>query len=53
MAIGLVLLHIHGVVALGEDGGVVIAVLDLDVDKDAGAQRGAALVHRHHLQHCK
>ena len=53
MAVGLVLLHVHGVVALGEDGGVVIAVLDVHVDEDAGAQRGAALVHRHHLQHYK
>lgn len=51
MAVGLVLLHIHGVVALGKDGGVVIAVLDVDVEEDAGAERFAALVDCHHLKH--
>ena len=51
MAVRLVLLHIHGVVAFGKDGGVVIAVLDVDVEEDAGAQRLAALVNCHHLQH--
>lgn len=51
VAVGLVLLHIHGVVALGKDGGVVIAVLDVDVEEDAGAERFAALVDCHHLKH--
>lgn len=51
MAVGFVLLHVHGVVPLGEDGGVVIAVLDVDVEEDAGAQRLAALVDCHHLEH--
>ena len=50
-AVGFVLLYVHGVVPLGEDGGVVIAVLDVDVEEDAGAQRLAALVDCHHLEH--
>lgn len=51
MSVRLVLLYINSVVALGKDGGIVIAVLDVDVEEDAGAQRRAALVHRHYLQH--
>ena len=51
MAVGLVLLHVHGVVALGEDGGVVVAVLDVDVEQNTGAECGAALVHRNYFKH--
>ena len=38
MTIRLVLLDINSVIALGEDGSVVIAVLDVDVDKNTGAE---------------
>ena len=36
MTVGLVLLHIDGVVPLGEYRGVVVGVLDVDVEEDAG-----------------
>ena len=38
MTIRLVLLDINSVIAFGEDGSVVIAVLDVDVDKNTGAE---------------
>ena len=38
MTIRLVFLDINCVIALGEDGGVVIAVLDVNVDKNTGAE---------------
>ena len=36
VAVRLVLLHVHGVVPLGEYRGVVVGVLDVDVEEDAG-----------------
>ena len=51
MAVGLVLLHEHRVVALGEEGRVVVGVLDDDVDQDAGGEQGRAVVTGLHLQH--
>ena len=47
----LVLLHVHRVVPLGEDRGVVVRILDVDVDEDAGGEDRGAMVHRLDLQH--
>ena len=38
MTIRLVFLDINSVIALGKDGGVVITVLDVDIDQNTGAQ---------------
>jgi hypothetical protein len=51
--VGLVLLHEHGVVALGEEGRVVVGVLNEDVDEDAGGEQRRTKVPGLHLQHCK
>ena len=44
MAVGFVLLDVDSVVALGEDGSVVIDILDVDVQQDAGRQGWSSLV---------
>ena len=46
-----VLLHVDGVVALGKDGRVVVGVLDVHVDEDAGGEDRGALVDGLHLEH--
>ncbi len=51
VSVGLVLLHEHGVVALGEDGRVVVGVLNEDVDEDAGGEQRRPKVPCLHLQH--
>ncbi len=51
MSVGLVLLHEHGVVALGEEGRVVVGVLYEDVDEDAGGEQRCTKVPGLHLQH--
>ena len=53
VTVGLVLLHVHGVVPLGEYRGVVVGVLDVDVEEDAGWERRRALVGGLDLQDCK
>ena len=50
MTIRLVLLDINSVIALGEDGSVVIAVLDVDVDKNTRAETWWSLIRRLYLQ---
>ncbi len=51
MSVGLVLLHEHGVVALGEEGRVVVGVLYENVDEDAGGEQRRPKVPGLHLQH--
>ncbi len=51
MSVWLVLLHEHGVVALGEEGRVVVGVLNEDVDEDAGGEQRRSKVSGLHLQH--
>ncbi len=53
MSVGLVLLHEHGVVALGEEGRVVVGVLYENVHEDAGGEQRRTKVPGLHLQHCK
>ncbi len=51
VSVGLVLLHEHGVVTLGEEGRVVVGVLNEDVDEDAGGEQRRPKVPGLHLQH--
>ena len=51
VAVRLVFLHVHRVVALSKDWRVIISIFYVDVDKDAGRQNWAALVHCLDLQH--
>ena len=50
VSVRFVLLHVDGVVALGEDGGVVIDILDVDVQQNARRQRWSSLVFGLHFQ---
>ena len=51
VTIRLVFLDINSVIALGKDGGVVITVLDVDIDQNTGAQTWWTLIQSLHLQH--
>ena len=51
MSVWLVLLHVDSVVPLREDGGVVVDILDVDVQQNAGRQRGSSLVFGLDFQH--
>ena len=51
MAIRPILLHIYRVVALGKDGGVVVGVLNVDVDEHARGEDRGALVDCLDLKH--
>ena len=51
MSVGLVLLDVDSVVPLREDGSVVVDILDVDVQQDAGRQGGSSLVLGLDFQH--
>ena len=51
MAIRPILLHINRVVAFGKDGGVVIRVLNIDVDEHARGEDRGALINGLDLKH--
>ena len=51
VAVGFVLLDVDSVVALREDGSVVIDILDVDVQQNAGRQRWSSLVFGLDFQH--
>lgn len=51
MSVGFIFLDVHRVVPLGEQRGVVVGVLDVDVDEDAGGEQGLPTVASLHLQH--
>ena len=50
MSVGLVLLDVDSVVPLGEDGIVVVDILDVDIQQDARRQRWSSLVFGLHFQ---
>ena len=51
MTVGFVLLHVDSVVTLGEYRGVVVGVLDVDVDQHTAGEGRGALVYGLDLQH--
>ena len=51
VSVWLVLLHVDSVVPLREDGGVVVNILDVDVEQNTGRQRGSSLVCGLDFQH--
>ena len=50
VSVRLVLLDVDSVVPLGEDGIVVVDILDVDVEQDARRQRWSSLVFGLHFQ---